>query len=76
MEAEDAWALLASARKVYTARGKSVRSWDPARDDREEILRHAIGRSGNLRAPTLRAGDVILIGFNEDLYRQFFGGEA
>jgi hypothetical protein len=36
-------------------------------------LKDVIGRSGNLRAPTLQVGDVILIGFNDELYQEQFG---
>jgi hypothetical protein len=32
-----------------------------------------IGPSGNLRAPTLRVGRRILVGFDEDSYRKVLG---
>jgi len=28
-----------------------------------------LGPTGNLRAPTLRAGSTVLVGFDEDVYR-------
>ncbi len=62
-------------RRVVTARGKAIREWDPSRDDKERILNDAIGPSGNLRAPTLQVGDVILIGFNREMYREYMGAD-
>jgi hypothetical protein len=32
-----------------------------------------LGPTGNLRAPCLRAGKTVIVGFNEDLYKQIFG---
>jgi hypothetical protein len=75
VERDAAWEKLASARRILTARGKSVKEWDPRRDDKEAILKSAIGPSGNLRAPTLQVGDVILIGFNQDMYQAYLGAE-
>ena len=37
----------------------------------ETILAAALGRSGTLRAPTLRIGERLYIGFGEGLYSQF-----
>jgi hypothetical protein len=31
-----------------------------------------LGPSGNLRAPTIRIGDTLLVGFNEAAYQQVF----
>ncbi len=32
-----------------------------------------LGPTGNLRAPTLRKGKTLVIGFNEDMYQEIFG---
>lgn len=32
-----------------------------------------LGPSGNLKAPTIRIGDTLLVGFNEAAYRELFG---
>ena len=68
MEADAAWEKLLQARQIFTAKGRKIQSWNPQTDDKAAILADAIGRSGNLRAPTLQIGDTILIGFNADLY--------
>ena len=39
----------------------------------EELLKHILGPTGNLRAPTIRKGKTVLVGFNEDLYADVFG---
>ena len=31
------------------------------------------GPTGNLRAPTLRKGTTLLVGFNEETYQEHFG---
>ena len=36
----------------------------------EELLRFILGPSGKLRAPVLRSGDLLVVGFNADLYRE------
>ena len=76
LDAQAAWALLSEADAVLTARGKTLRRWDPKADDREDILADVMGRSGNLRAPTIRIGNVFLVGFNEEMYRAYLGAAA
>jgi arsenate reductase-like glutaredoxin family protein len=40
--------------------------------DEGELLKAMLGPTGNLRAPTLRVGNTLLIGFNEDMYQAVF----
>ena len=67
-DAERVWDLLHNAKSITTAKGKKVQTWDPEVDDKTTILKHVIGPSGNLRAPTYRIGDEFLVGFNSELY--------
>ena len=60
--------MLKSARSVTIAKGKKFEKFIPADDGREAVMKKAMGPSGNLRAPTYRAGDDYIIGFNDDLY--------
>ena len=53
---------------IYIAKGKKILALDPESANREEILKSAMGRSGNLRAPTLKVGKKVLVGFNDTLY--------
>jgi len=50
------------------ANGKKVEEFVPGENDRDEILAKVTGRTGNLRAPVLRRGDVLYIGYNDELY--------
>lgn len=55
---------------LYATRGRKVVHLDlRTKPSREEIAALLIGPSGNLRAPVLRKGRTLLVGFDEDLYR-------
>ena len=38
----------------------------------EMLLKAMLGPTGNLRAPTVRKGTTLLVGFNEETYRDAF----
>jgi arsenate reductase-like glutaredoxin family protein len=40
------------------------------RPDRATLLALLLGPTGNLRAPTLRKGRTLIVGFEEDTYRK------
>ena len=46
---------------------------DLKKDDlsEEELLKLVLGPTGNLRAPTLRVGKALVVGFNEEMYNAF-----
>jgi len=71
IEADAAWALLQTAGSITTAKGKKVKIWNPKTDNKAIILKHAMGPSGNLRAPTFRIKDQFIIGFNPELYEEW-----
>ena len=56
-------------------RGKNVVDFDltEERPDDETLLKHLLGPTGNLRAPTVRVGDTLAVGFNEEAYRKLLG---
>lgn len=69
---DEALKLARSVARVVVGRGKKVLVFDmkkspPADEELAEVL---LGRSGNLKAPTLRIGQTLLVGFNEEAYRQ------
>lgn len=70
----DALELAAAAAKVICARGKSVVEFDMKNDppDSTELLEHMLGPTGNLRAPAIRVGKTLVLGFNEDVYAATF----
>jgi hypothetical protein len=70
-DANKVWGLIYKAKSITTAKGKKVRKWDPALDDKNDILKHVIGPSGNLRAPAYRVKNEFLVGFNSELYNKW-----
>jgi hypothetical protein len=72
---DEALALARSAARVVAARGKKAVVFDMKADppDDETLLAHLLGPTGNLRAPALRVGDTLLVGFGEEAYRQELG---
>ena len=65
--------MLQSVSLIRTGKGKKRQEWNPAIDDKAEILKDVIGPSGNLRAPTWKIGDEFVVGFNSELYVEVFG---
>ena len=74
-DASAALALLAGIDEVFVAKGKKLVSFNLKKDrpDDETLLAHLLGPTGNLRAPTIRRGKKLAVGFEESMYRQFFG---
>lgn len=72
---DDALKLLTGVDRLIAARGKAVAVFDLNKDrpDDETLLAHLLGPTGNLRAPTVRVGSTLLVGFNDDAYRQVLG---
>jgi hypothetical protein len=68
---EDAWNLLAAADRIVVGRGKKMVGLDPKEDAKEEILKNCLGRTGNLRAPTLKIGNLLVVGFNDAMYEEY-----
>ena len=61
------------ASKVFVAKGKKVSEFKPAGKASKELVEIMVGSTGNLRAPTIRKGKTVVVGFNEELYGQIFG---
>ena len=64
---KDAVALIKAANKVIVAKGKKVQSL-PGGKASKEIVDALLGPTGNLRAPTVRVGKTLLVGFDENSY--------
>lgn len=64
--------LVRAADHLYVAKGKHVRHVNLRRDapSDDELLGLVMGPTGNLRAPTLRVGNALFVGFNPDLYAE------
>lgn len=61
------------AKEVWAAKGKKITkiklSDEPTDDELTAVL---LGPSGKLRAPAIRVGTRLLIGFNADMYDEVF----
>lgn len=72
---DDALALARTADTVVVARGKKVLTFDMSRPPDDDALAAAmLGPTGNLKAPTLRVGGTLLVGFGEAAYREVLKG--
>ncbi len=69
---KDALEMLKGADVLIAARGKKVERIDlrAEKPDKATVERLMLGPTGNLRAPTLRVGRTILVGFDEETYRK------
>ena len=68
--------MLDGIRELTVAKGKKITTFKLATKDRPDddtLAAAMIGPTGNLRAPTIRKGKKLLVGFNEDAYTEFFG---
>ncbi len=67
--------LVTEVNEVYAARGKKLVHFNLKKDkpDTATLAKHLLGPTGNLRAPTLRRGKTLIVGFDEDTYRKFLG---
>jgi hypothetical protein len=67
--------VLANVDQLYVAKGKRVLHVDlrKARPPKAELLELLLGPTGNLRAPTLRKGRTLIVGFDERTYEQVLG---
>ena len=61
--------------EIYAARGSKLVHIDLRKEkpDVETLRGLLIGPTGNLRAPTVRVGDTLAVGFNEEAYRKLLG---
>ena len=69
---KEAAALVKQASKVIVARGKKVTEF-PGGKAGADVVAAMLGPTGNLRAPTLRKGKTVLVGFNEEVFGKVFG---
>ena len=70
---DDAEALARKASTVIVAKGKKVSTFKVKGAPDDEVVDAMLGPTGNLRAPTLRAGKTLVVGFNDEQYRQLLG---
>jgi arsenate reductase-like glutaredoxin family protein len=75
LKQQDALAMLADVDEIYSTQGRRVTHVDLRKDkpNTETLLSLLLGPTGNLRAPTLRVGRTLLVGFDQTTYNKMFG---
>jgi hypothetical protein len=70
IKGDTALSVLRDIDDLYVAKGKRVVHVDLRQDrpPRAELLGLLLGPTGNLRAPTLRKGRTLIVGFDEATY--------
>jgi len=67
--------MVREAHRLIAAKGKKVTAIDlrtaPPADD--VLAGLMLGPTGNLRAPVMRVGQTILVGYNEQAFTDMFG---
>ncbi len=68
-------ALLKNVNELYAAKGKKVVHVNLKKTElsEDELKKLVLGPTGNLRAPTLRKGKTLMVGFHEETYEKLFG---
>ena len=59
---------------MFVAKGKKVSEIDlkKERPDDDALVKMMLGPTGNLRAPTIKVGKTVLIGFHPETYDDIF----
>jgi arsenate reductase-like glutaredoxin family protein len=70
LKEKEALALVQDMDEIYASKGKQIVHLDlkKQKPDKAALLGLLLGPTGNLRAPTLRKGRTILVGFDEATY--------
>ncbi|HMO23574.1 MAG TPA: ArsC family (seleno)protein [Candidatus Melainabacteria bacterium] len=72
--AKEALDLTESVIDLYVSKGKKVihlnLSDNSQKPDDDELVNLMLGPTGNLRAPTLKVGKTMIVGFNDEAYQQ------
>ena len=86
IQGDEALALLDGVSELLVAKGRKVERFDLASSRPDDATLSGamvgkytsltdllLGRSGKLRAPTMRVGDRLVVGYNQELLEQVFG---
>lgn len=73
LQAADAEAIAQESSKMIVMKGKKITEFKVGKDTTEEAVTAMLGNTGNMRAPLLRVGKLVLVGFNEEIYAAHLG---
>ena len=65
---KEAGELAKNASLVIVAKGKKVSEFKPGGKAGKAVVDAMLGPTGNLRAPTIRKGKTVIVGFNEEVF--------
>jgi len=67
--------MAAAAKRVIVARSGKVSEFSPGRAAAAavDVVEAMLGPTGNLRAPTLRVGATVIVGYDEATYERVLG---
>jgi arsenate reductase-like glutaredoxin family protein len=67
--------LVKKVNEVYAAKGSKVVHFNLKKDkpSDDELAKVLLGPTGNLRAPAIRKGKRLVVGFDEEIYAKIFG---
>ncbi len=69
----DAAAMARASSKLIVAKGKKLDEFATAGKAPKAAVDAMLGRTGTLRAPCLRVGKTLLVGFSEEAFSGVFG---
>jgi hypothetical protein len=69
---KDAAAIAKAASRIVVAKGKKVSEFKPGGKASADVVEAMLGPTGNLRAPCLKVGKTVIVGFNDDVYADVF----
>ena len=72
---KEALSILSDVDEIYASKGKNVVHIDLNREKpgNEALSALLLGPTGNLRAPTLKKGRTLIVGFDPATYEKVFG---
>ncbi len=76
MATDEAIALLEGMTELRVARGRKVVRVDLSAADRppdSELVKLMVSRWGKLRAPTMKVGTTLVVGYNREMLGSVFG---
>ena len=76
VHADEAITLLEGMTELCVAKGKKVARIDLTAEDRpadSELVKLMVSRWGKLRAPTMKVGTTLVVGYNQDMLESIFG---
>jgi arsenate reductase-like glutaredoxin family protein len=69
---KEAEGLARQASRIIVAKGKQIAEFAGGKAS-EDVVLAMLGPTGNLRAPTIRKGKTVVVGFHPEVFEEVFG---